>query len=123
MAIPRALDVPFRMRPDGASPSVIEGDAVLDRSIRTIIRTVPGERAYRPNFGCWVSLLLFANMTEGNAFQAGDEIKRAVSVWEPRVIITNITFELKNSNTINLVVEWHRNGKPATNRTVEEFRV
>ena len=51
MAVPQGFDLPFRMFSEGSSPNVVEGDEVLDRSIRMILLTYPGERPYRPTFG------------------------------------------------------------------------
>ena len=40
-----------------------EGTADLDRSIRVVIATAPGERVMRPEFGCRVWDLLFEPVT------------------------------------------------------------
>lgn len=124
MTVPKGLDVPFRMYRQGASPNVLEGPSdVLDRSIRTIIRTLPGERPYRPTFGSWVRALIFNNISEGAALQAGAEIRRAVGLWESRVDIDDILFELDhNSGTIFLTVVWRPNGAAQDSQTTIEFR-
>ncbi len=123
MAVPQSFDVPFRMYKDGvSSPAVVVGDAVLDRSIRAIIQTVPGERPYRPTFGSWVSTVIFAGMTEGAAFQAAAEVRRAVGDWERRVDIVDVLFELVNDNTISLTVIWRANGRPLDSSTTVQFR-
>lgn len=121
MATPKGLDVPFRMFKSGCSPNVVEGDTVLDRSIRTIINTMPGERPYRPDFGSWVRALVFANMTEAAAIQAGTEIRRALSQWEPRVSVTEVLFELQDT-TIAITVNWRANGQSLDSTTTIQFR-
>lgn len=121
MAVPQALDVPFRMYSSGTSPNVVEGPtAVIDRSIRTIIRTVPGERPYRPTFGCWAKAMIFANMTEGAALQTAAEIRRAVAAWEPRADIQDILFELSDT-TVSLTIIWQPNGTNVDSRTTIQF--
>jgi len=107
-----------------SSPVSVEGvNDVLDRSIRTIIRTLPGERVYRPTFGSWVRALVFANISEGAARQAGAEIRRALAVWEPRVDVQEVLFELdKNNATIFLTVVWRANGQALDSTTTIEFR-
>lgn len=122
MAVPQGIDVPFRMVREKSSPNSVELDDVLDRSIRTILLTYPGERVYRPTFGSFLRSLIFTNMTEGAALQAADEIKRAITLWEPRVNIDNTTFEL-DDNTIYLAIFWRANGSLAGRRTVIDFDV
>lgn len=121
MAVPQTIDVPFRMYKGGTSPNVVQGpSATIDRSIRTIIRTVPGERPYRPTFGCWARAMVFANMTEGAALQTAAEIRRAVAAWEPRADIQDILFELSGT-TVALTVIWRANGAPTDSTTTIGF--
>ena len=48
--------------------------------------------------------------------QAGDEVKRAVTAWEPRVTVEDVLFEL-DENTIHLSITWQANGSPTAART------
>ena len=121
MAVPQGYDVPFRLVKELGSPNAIEGDAVLDRSIRTILRTYPGERPYRPTFGSFLKALIFANMTEGAALQAADEVNRAITAWEPRVSIDDIQFALDDT-TVFLTIKWRANGRAGDAATTIEFR-
>ena len=121
MAVPQGFYIPFRMVKQRSSPNFVEGDAVLDRSIRTIIRTFPGERPYRPTFGSLVRALIFTNMTEGAALQGADEIRRALLAWEPRISVVNILFEL-NDTSVFLTVIWRANGRRQDSTTLIEFR-
>lgn len=122
MAVPQGIKFPFELNKDRGSPVVAEGVALLESSIRTILRTVPGERPYRPNFGSWLPVMVFANMTEGVAFQAVSEASRALVTWEPRVKVQDILFELQEPSTISLTVIWRPNGAPSTYRTTIDFR-
>lgn len=121
MAVPQGYDVPFRLVKTNSSPNFVVGNDVLDRSIKTIIRTFPGERVYRPTFGSVVRAMIFENMTEGAALQAADEVNRAVGDWEPRVTIDDILFELKDT-TIALTINWRANGSQQDSTTTIEFR-
>ncbi len=121
MATPQGFDTPFRMFKQGCSPNVVEGDDVFDRSIRTIIQTFPGERPYRPSFGCYAKAMIFQNMSEAAAIQTGDEIQRAVGEWEPRVSIDSVQFELEES-TILLTINWRANGQAQDSTTTIPFR-
>ena len=110
MTAPRGLDVPFQFSNTRGSPAYVEGVETLDRSIRTILRTVPGERVHRPDFGCWLSIVLFANMTQGAVYQARSEARRALKTHEKRVDVRDILFEFEE-NTIWLTIVWRPNGR------------
>jgi len=121
VAVPQGLDIPFRMfASGGCSPNSIVGDAVFDRSIRTILRTFPGERPYRPLFGSYLRSVVFANMSEGAAMQASDEVSRSLARWEPRISVKEILFTLKD-NSIQLTIVWSPNGRNQDSTTTIEF--
>jgi phage baseplate assembly protein W len=121
MAVPQGFQVPFEISKTKGSPVVAEGVALLESSIRMILRTVPGERPYRANFGSWLPLMIFSNMTEGTAMQAIAEAKRALGDWEKRIYVEDILFEL-GDNVIALTVIWSPNGAPTQYRTTVGFR-
>jgi len=121
VAVPQGIRSPFEISKTRGSPVIVEGNALFDSSIRTILRTIPGERPFRPTFGSWLSLMLFANMTEGAAFQAAAEAKRALKIWEPRITVQDILFELTD-NAILLSVIYRPNGGATQYRSTVEFR-
>lgn len=121
MAVPQGIRVPFQVDKVLGSPVIAEGNDYFDSSIRMILRTIPGERPFRPTFGSWLPLMLFANMTEGTAFQAAGEVKRALRVWEPRIDVQEVLFE-QTDNAILLTVIYSPNGNPSSYRTTVEFR-
>lgn len=122
MAVPQGIKVPFEVSTARGSPVVVEEAALLDSSIRMILRTVPGERPFRPSFGSWLPITVFANMTEGAAFQAAAEAKRALIAWEPRISVQDILFELVEPSTIMLTIIWSPNGAATTFRSTIDFR-
>ena len=122
MAVPQGIRVPLEMNKNReCSPVVAEGNALLDSSIRMILRTVPGERPFRPTFGSWLPLMLFSNLTEGAAFQAAAEAKRALRIWETRIDVQDILFEIQDT-AILLTVIYQANGSASQFRTTVEFR-
>ena len=122
MSLPIGLDTPFRLISAQNSPNVVEDLECLDRSIRTIIRTFPGERVYRPTFGCMARASIFANMTDSMAVQLGSEIRRAIATWEPRVSINDILFEL-DDNKVFLQISWRPSGNAADSTTIIEYQI
>ena len=121
MAVPQGIQVPFEVSKAKGSPVIAEENALFNSSIRMILRTVPGERPFRPSFGSWLPLMLFANITEGAAFQAAAEAKRALIKWESRISVQDILFEL-TENAILLTVVYRPNGGASQYRTTVEFR-
>ena len=95
---------------------------MLEQSIRTILLTFPGERPYRPAFGSWLRNLVFANMSEANALQAGSEARRALATWERRVDVREVLFELQDTKIL-LTIIWRANGQNLDQTTYIEFPV
>lgn len=121
MAVPQGIRSPLEISKTRGSPVIVEGNALFDSSIRTILRTIPGERPFRPSFGSWLPLMLFANITEGAAFQAASEAKRALKLWERRITVQDILFELTD-NAILLSVIYRPNGGATQYRSTVGFR-
>jgi len=122
MAVPKGFDIPFRLDKRRASPVSVEQEVLLDRSIRTILLTSPGERVFRPTFGSWLRRLIFANMSEAAAFQAAAEIRRSLGDLEPRVDVKDIIFRLDDT-TIQLDVIWQPVGAQVDSSTTIGFEV
>lgn len=121
MALPKGFDVPFHLASGGAdSPSIVEGNDALDRSIRTIVSTYPGERVYRPTFGCFARGNVFENMTRATAVQIASNIKDALRIWEPRISVRDVRFEL-DENTVYLTISWQPAGTQVESTTTIAF--
>ena len=63
---------------------------VIKNSIRNIILTPIGSRAFNPSFGTKIQTLLFEHPTPVTAIAIRSEIKIALQRLEPRVKVTNI---------------------------------
>ena len=63
----------------------------IAQSIWTILSTAPGERVMRPDFGCGIHRLVFAPGTAATVTQAIDHVRRALTLWEPRITLLNVT--------------------------------
>lgn len=57
----------------------------LDRSIRVVLLTAPGERLMRPQFGCRIWDLLFEPVTANLLGLIAEAVRDALAQWEPRV--------------------------------------
>jgi len=67
-----------------------EGPSDLDRSIRVVIATAPGERVMRPEFGCRVWEMLFEPVTPNLLGQMAQAVRDALAQWEPRATIEDV---------------------------------
>ncbi|MDQ1684288.1 MAG: uncharacterized protein QOC82_1025 [Frankiaceae bacterium] len=67
-----------------------EGPADLDRSMRVVIATAPGERVMRPQFGCRIWDLLFEPVTPNLLGQMAQAVRDAIAQWEPRATVEDV---------------------------------
>lgn len=121
MATPQGINVPLEISKTRGSPVIAMGPAFFNSSIRMILTTIPGERPFRPNFGCWLPIMLFANLTEGAAIRAAGEARRALREQEPRISVQDILFEIEDTKII-LTIIYSPNGQATAYRSTVEFR-
>jgi len=70
---------------------LVQDDADIRQAIYIIINTYPGERVMRPEFGCKIHELIFAPANDQTAAIAERYIREALTRWEPRIEIENIS--------------------------------
>ena len=73
----------FIDRAGGVAMSALEES--VRESILIILGTAPGERVYRPTFGCDIHDLLFAPNNMSTAGLAAHYVVEALEKWEPRI--------------------------------------
>jgi hypothetical protein len=62
----------------------------IDRSIRIVLMTAPGERVMRPRFGCEIWDLVFEPVTPSLLGLITDAVERALGQWEPRIDVESV---------------------------------
>src|SRR3954447_1772799 len=67
-----------------------EGTDDLDRSIRVVLLTAPGERLMRPDFGCRIWDLLFEPVTPNLLGLIAEAVRDALARWEPRIVVEDV---------------------------------
>lgn len=67
-----------------------DGAADLDRSIRIVLLTAPGERVMRPQFGCRIWDLLFEPVTANLLGLMAQAVRDALAQWEPRIEVEDV---------------------------------
>jgi hypothetical protein len=73
------------------SIALTNGPDELDRSIRIVLLTAPGERVMRPKFGCRIWDLLFEPITPNLLGLIAEAVREAIGQWEPRVDVESVT--------------------------------
>ena len=66
------------------------GELNVRESIAIILRTRPGERLLRPDFGCGLDRYLYEPNNVATLRLIQEEIKQAITRWEPRVALDDI---------------------------------
>jgi phage baseplate assembly protein W len=87
--IGRGIAFPPRIGPHGVLALVGE-EKELEQSIEIILRTVPGQRVMRPDFGCYLQELTFAPNNTQTASQAERYVQEALDMWEPRIQLNSV---------------------------------
>lgn len=90
--IGKSLGFPPRV---GANGQMVwsAGELNVRESIGIILRTRPGERVNLPDFGCGLDRFLFEPNTTSTLRLIQEEVKRALSRWEPRVKLDDVLVE------------------------------
>jgi len=91
---------PISFDGQGAIKIGINAEAVAV-SIDNILRTRKMERVMLPEFGSGLDSLLFENISDALADALADEIKTAITTWDPRVQVNSI--HLKSDPDRNFV--------------------
>lgn len=85
----RGIGFPPRVAPNGQLVWS-SGELNVRESIAIILRTRPGERLLRPDFGCGLDRYLYEPNDVATLRLIQEEIKRALTRWEPRVALDDI---------------------------------
>jgi uncharacterized protein len=97
------LDI--RLGADAKAPiignfSTIKGLDLLLQDIQLLLLTVPGERVFRPTFGCKLKNQIWENIDTA-ASNGSSIIANALESFEPRITVTGVKFQInRNSDLI-----------------------
>jgi uncharacterized protein len=75
------------------------GELNVRESICIILRTQPGERMMRPDFGCGLDRYLFEPNDISTLRLIQEEVKQSILRWEPRVTLNDIVIALNPTDT------------------------
>jgi uncharacterized protein len=62
----------------------------IEQAIEIILRTAPGERPMRPEFGCRIQDYLFSPANTATAAAVANAVRTALDMWEPRIDVEDV---------------------------------
>lgn len=77
----------------------------IRQSIETILRTAPGERVMRPEFGCGIHELVFDTLGGGLIGRVISVVSSALASWEPRIDVLDVTAQHDTDDPTRLLIE------------------
>lgn len=80
----------------------------IEQAIQIILRTIPGQRVMRPEFGCRIHELVFAPNNQATAGLAARYIVEALGQWEPRIQLERVegSVDPDNPNCLMISVDY-----------------
>jgi phage baseplate assembly protein W len=88
----------------------------IRQAIWIILGTAPGERAMRPDFGCGIHDLVFAVNSAGTAGQAANLVREALTRWEPRIGVLDVSAAADPYEPTLLLIEIEYRVRTTNNR-------
>jgi hypothetical protein len=70
----------------------------INEAIRIILMTSPGERMYRPDFGCSIKKYVFGVTDTNTMTLIKHEVKSALLLWEPRIKDVEVDIDSHGGN-------------------------
>jgi uncharacterized protein len=69
----------------------------VEDSLRILLGTAPGERVMQPGYGCGLHRLVFESINESTLTEMRSLIEKAVTFFEVRITLDEVTFELEDT--------------------------
>ncbi|BAY29279.1 GPW/gp25 family protein [Nostoc carneum NIES-2107] len=86
------------------------------QSIWMILSTARGERLMRPDFGCGIHDLVFANNNAGTIGTVIDEVRQALIQWEPRIDVLDVDASPDPNQLNRLLIQINYQVRTTNNR-------
>lgn len=108
MALYRDFDISFEKDALSGDLKIVENEAAVAQSVRTLVLTALYERPFQPSIGSTVSHLLFEQMTDVTERRIAQTIKRTIDQFEPRATLSYV----------DIYSDRDQNGKPLDGHTI-----
>ncbi len=94
----------YPIAPAARGPRYADGADKIRQSIWLILSTAQGERPMLPDFGCGIHELVFAANTAGLRGLVAAEVRDALTRWEPRVDVLDVSVETPGDARDRIVI-------------------
>lgn len=86
------ISLSFQPHPVTGDLPVLKNERAINKSVRNIVQTIPGEKVFEPIFGSEVRRQLFELVDFGNASVIEEQVLQSLENFEPR--IDNVVVEV-----------------------------
>ena len=92
--------------------ALVSGDRELKEAIELVLRTAPGERPMRPEYGCAIHDFVFAPADATTAGRLAYEVRASLERWEPRVDVIDVEVnpDPDDASTLYIDIRYTRRG-------------
>jgi phage baseplate assembly protein W len=114
------ISLTFGLNPITKDVVVLKNEEAIKQSVKNLVLTKLGERLFNPNIGTNTTGYLFELTTTFSANSLIEEIENVLTVYEPRIQLSNITVNIEDdSNEFAVVIEYLIVGLPPILQTVD----
>ena len=104
----RDISMTFAKHPLTNDLIALKNTNAIQRSLKNIVFTYPGEKPFDPEFGSKVSRMLFEIITPLTANRIKREIEYSIDRYEPRVSLTNVkVIPNYDNNEFNVLIAYN----------------
>ncbi|HZE70853.1 MAG TPA: GPW/gp25 family protein [Pyrinomonadaceae bacterium] len=98
------LSFPPCLKADGQI-STVAFEEDIDQAIRIILRTNPGERVMRPDFGAGLNAFVFEPISVSTMHLVKTRVQEALIDWEPRIDVQEVKVRNDRSDPSRLMID------------------
>jgi phage baseplate assembly protein W len=95
---------PPQIGPNGGI-ALVGGETEIEQAILIILRTAPGQRVMRPEFGCDLHELVFMPNNSDTAARIKRAVRQALGRWEPRIRVHSVEATPDASDAARLTID------------------
>ena len=105
--------------------ALVSGDRELEEAIQLVLRTAPGERPMRPEYGSAIHDFVFAPADATTAGRLAYEVRASLERWEPRIEVVDVevSFDPDNASTLYIDIGYVKRGTNDPRNLVFPFYV
>ena len=95
---------PPQIGPNGGI-ALVGGETEIEQAILIILRTAPGQRLMRPEFGCELHELVFMPNNSDTAARIKRAVRQALGRWEPRIRVHSVEAHPDTGDSARLMID------------------